>query len=106
MFPAILSLAHVDRKESLSPTLSPFSLLSFRLSFSLSSPFLYYVLCFALGFGGLCLVQSHVPLDVSDGFAWVESLWAGLRAVHDGVAAVHREGILELGPPLLSELVL
>ena len=44
-------------------------------------------------------------LDVGDGLARVEVLRAGLAAVHDGVAAVELEAVVEGGNSLLGELV-
>jgi len=44
-------------------------------------------------------------LDVSDGLAGVQVFWAGLGAVHDGVAAVQLEGVVQLRQPLFRELV-
>ena len=38
-------------------------------------------------------------LDLSDGLSRVEALGAGLRAVHDGVASVHGEGVPQLVQP-------
>ena len=43
--------------------------------------------------------------DVRDGFSRVQVLGAGLGAVHDGVAAVELERVVELREPLLGELV-
>lgn len=53
----------------------------------------------------LLLVGGHHLLDLSDGFPRVQALGAGPRAVHDGVAAVQREGVLQLGQALLREVV-
>jgi len=54
--------------------------------------------------------QSHLPLDhqaldVGDGLGRVEMLGAGLGAVHDGVAAVEPERVLEVVEPLAGRLV-
>ena len=38
-------------------------------------------------------------LDLGDGLSRVEALGAGLRAVHDGVASVHGEGVPQLVQP-------
>merc|ERR1739838_738759 len=38
-------------------------------------------------------------LDLGDGLAGVKTLGAGLGAVHDGVASVHREGVPQLVQP-------
>src|SRR6201991_2687363 len=45
---------------------------------------------------GLHLPVDHLALDAGDRLRGVESLRAGLRAVHDGVAAVEPERILEI----------
>ena len=39
--------------------------------------------------------SAYLLLDERDGFAGVESLRAGLGAIHDGVAAVQLEGVVE-----------
>ena len=44
----------------------------------------------------LCLVNSHLELELRDRLRGVEALGARPRAVEDGVAAVERHGILEL----------
>ena len=43
--------------------------------------------------------------DVRDGLAGVQVLGAGLGAVHDGVAAVQLEGVVQLRQTLFRELV-
>jgi hypothetical protein len=40
------------------------------------------------------ITSTYPLLDHGDGLAWVESLGAGLGAVHDGVAAVQLEGVV------------
>mmetsp|Transcript_18571 Transcript_18571/g.62244 ORF Transcript_18571/g.62244 Transcript_18571/m.62244 type:complete len:207 (-) Transcript_18571:347-967(-) len=56
---------------------------------------------------GLCVRGSEsgmceVALDLLDGLARVEVLRARLRAVHDGVAAVHLVGVVQEGEALLG----
>ena len=53
----------------------------------------------------LPLIGGHHFLDFSNSFAWIQPLGAGPCAVHDGVAAVQRERVLQLGQALLSEVV-
>jgi hypothetical protein len=52
---------------------------------------------------------AHVPvrslLDLGDGQAGIEALRAGLGAVHDGVAAIEAERVLELVEPLAGPLI-
>jgi len=51
-------------------------------------------------------VRLGDPLfDVRDGLAGVQVLGAGLGAVHDGVAAVQLEGVVQLRQTLFRELV-
>ena len=47
---------------------------------------------------------SHEFLDLCDGLARVESLGAGLGAVHDCVAAVDRERVRQLLKSLLGRV--
>ena len=52
-----------------------------------------------------CAARSHLPLDehhldLGDGLGGVEALRAGLGAIHDGVAAVEPERVLEIVEPL------
>src|SRR5207248_5866007 len=54
---------------------------------------------------GLDLPLDHLELELRDGFGRVEALRAGLCAVHDGVAAIEPERILEIVEPLASRLV-
>src|SRR5262249_61822487 len=54
---------------------------------------------------GSHLPLDHHPLDLGDGLGWVEVLGAGLGAVHDGVAAVEAERILEVVEALPGGLV-
>ncbi len=49
--------------------------------------------------------QKYLLLDGADGLARVEALGAGLSAVHDGVAAVQLERVVQLGQALGSALV-
>src|SRR3546814_11315300 len=51
------------------------------------------------------LARDHQLLDLGDRLGRIEAFGAGLRAVHDGVAAVEPEGILELVEPLAGRLV-
>src|SRR3569833_1439336 len=53
----------------------------------------------------LDLALDHLELELGDGFRRVEALRAGLGAVHDGVAAVEAERILEIVEPLAGRLV-
>ena len=48
---------------------------------------------------------DHHALDLGDGLGGVEALRAGLGAVHDGVAAVEPERVLEIVEPLAGRLV-
>src|SRR5262249_720322 len=54
---------------------------------------------------GSHLPLDHHPLDLGDGLGRVEVLGAGLGAVHDGVAAVEAERILEIVEALSGRLV-
>src|SRR5258708_12421375 len=45
---------------------------------------------------GLDLPLDHLQLELGDGFRGVEALRARLGAVHDGVAAVEPERVLEI----------
>src|SRR6516165_2157245 len=54
---------------------------------------------------GSHLPLDHHPLDLGDGLGGVEALRAGLGAVHDGVAAIEPERVLELVEPLAGCLV-
>src|SRR5215813_5089534 len=51
------------------------------------------------------LPLHHHPLDLGDGLGGVEALRAGLGAVHDGVAAIEAERILEIVEALAGRLV-
>src|SRR5712672_3175090 len=48
---------------------------------------------------------DHHLLDLGDGLRRIEALGAGLGAIHDGVAAIEPERILELVEPLARGLV-
>ena len=52
----------------------------------------------------LSLTLHHHLLDFRDGLGGVQPLRAGLRAIHDGVAAIELEGVVELLQPLLAVL--
>src|SRR6516225_3324721 len=54
---------------------------------------------------GSHLALDHHTLDIGDGLGGVEALRAGLGAVHDGVAAVEAERILEIVEALPGRLV-
>src|SRR5215510_624932 len=54
---------------------------------------------------GSHLPLDHHPLDLGDGLGRVETLRAGLSAVHDGVAAVKAERVLEIVEALPGRLV-
>ena len=47
----------------------------------------------------------YLLLDGTDGLARVKTLGAGLSAVHDGVAAVQLEGVVQLSQALGGALV-
>src|SRR5271156_6734084 len=49
--------------------------------------------------------MSHHSLDFADGLGGIEILGAGLRAIHDGMAAVQPEWILELVETFSGSLV-
>ena len=49
--------------------------------------------------------RRYLLLDGTDGLARVEALGAGLGAVHDGVAAVQLEGVVQLSQALGGALV-
>src|SRR5215472_11102578 len=49
--------------------------------------------------------RHHELLDLGDGLGGIESLGAGLGAVHDGVAAVEPERVLERVQALAGHLV-
>ena len=58
----------------------------------------------------LCAARLHLPFDelqlqLGDGFRRIETLRAGLGAVHDGVAAIEPERILEIVEPFAGRLV-
>src|SRR3954453_18620965 len=59
------------------------------------------------GQGGITLhlPLDHHRLDLGDGFRRIEALWAGLGAVHDRVAAVEPERVLEIVEPLTGSFV-
>jgi len=50
-------------------------------------------------------VTRHQFFDLRDGQARVQALWANFGAVHDGVATVDREVVVELVESLFGELV-
>src|SRR6516225_4010991 len=54
---------------------------------------------------GSHLPLDHHPLDLGDGLGRIEALRAGLGAVHDGVAAVEAERVLEIVEALPGRLV-
>src|SRR5262245_4289312 len=54
---------------------------------------------------GLNLPLDHHLLDLGDRLGRIEVLRAGVRAVHDGVAAVEPERILEVVEALAGRLV-
>src|SRR5258707_6153822 len=53
----------------------------------------------------LDLPLDHLQLELGDGFRGVEALRARLGAVHDGVAAVEPERILEIVEPLAGGFI-
>src|SRR5271156_237927 len=58
----------------------------------------------------LHVLSSDLPLDqfqleLGDRFRWIEALRAGLGAVHDGVAAIEPERVLETVEPLAGGLI-
>src|SRR5262249_61431419 len=54
---------------------------------------------------GSHLPLDHHPLDLGDGVGRIETLRAGLGAVHDSVAAVEAERVLEIVEALPGRLV-
>src|SRR5712691_3043974 len=54
---------------------------------------------------GLHLPLDHLLLDLGDCLGRIEVLRAGVRAVHDGVAAIEPERVLEIVEPLAGRLV-
>src|SRR5215472_1975630 len=54
---------------------------------------------------GSHLPLDHHPLDLGDGLGRIEALRAGLGAVHDRVAAVEAERVLEIVEALPGRLV-
>src|SRR5579872_2961813 len=55
--------------------------------------------------GKLDLPLDHLQLELGDRFRRVEALRAGLGTVHDGVAAIEAERILEIVEPLTGGLI-
>src|SRR5579883_2572276 len=55
--------------------------------------------------GSLHLAFDQFHLELGDRLGGIEALRAGLRAVHDGVAAIEPERILEIVEPLAGRLV-
>src|SRR6188472_3755784 len=53
----------------------------------------------------LHLPLDHHALDLGDGLGRVEALGAGLGAIHDGVAAVEPERVLEIVEAVTGRLV-
>src|SRR5580700_8294853 len=53
----------------------------------------------------LCLPPDHQLLDLGDGLGRVEALGTGLGAIHDGVAAIEPERVLEIVKALAGRLV-
>src|SRR3989442_5347724 len=51
------------------------------------------------------LALDHHPLDLGDSLGRIEALRAGLGAVHDGVAAVEAERVLEIVEALPGRLL-
>lgn len=51
------------------------------------------------------LLLSYLLLQLGDCLARVEPLGTGLGAVHDGVAAVELECVIQLGESLFGQLV-
>jgi hypothetical protein len=49
--------------------------------------------------------NDHLLLDLGDSLAWVEPLWTRARAVHDGVATVELEVVVESLQTLLCRLI-
>ncbi len=49
--------------------------------------------------------EKYLLLDGADGLARVEALGTGLGAVHDGVAAIQLERVVQLGQALGGALV-
>src|SRR5450755_4423970 len=53
----------------------------------------------------LDLPLDHLQLEFGNGLGGIEALRAGLGAVHDGVAAIEPERILEIVEPLAGGLI-
>src|SRR3569833_1962451 len=53
----------------------------------------------------LNLALHHLALVIGDRLGRVETLGAGLGAVHDGVAAIKPEGFFEIVEPLASRFI-
>ena len=49
--------------------------------------------------------RHHRGLDVSDGLRRIEPFGAGVRTVHDGMAAVELEGVIERLESLLGSAI-
>src|SRR5262245_62255387 len=54
---------------------------------------------------GLHLPLDHLLLDLGDGLRRIEMLRAGIGAIHNGVAAIEPEWVLEIVEPLACCLV-
>ena len=50
-------------------------------------------------------VAGHKLLDLSNGKAWIQTLWTNGSTVHNSVASVHRVVVIELLQTLLAELI-
>src|SRR5713226_8661989 len=53
----------------------------------------------------LNLALDQLQLEFGDGLGRIEALWAGLGAVHDGVAAIEPERVFEIVEPLAGGLI-
>ncbi len=63
-----------------------------------------------LRLSALSRLASHLPgdhhiLDFGDRLGWVEMLRAGLGAIHDRMAAIETEWVLEIVEPVARRLV-
>src|SRR5580692_10818432 len=51
------------------------------------------------------LALDHLQLEIGNRLGRIEALWAGLGAVHDGVAAIEPERVLEIVEPFAGGFI-
>src|ERR1700722_10310456 len=51
------------------------------------------------------LALDHLQLEIGNRLGRIEALWAGLGAVHDGVAAIEWERVLEIVEPFAGGFI-